>query len=702
MSVKELENIILEAADRDAADLHESILRALPQNCQDLELIRSHVPFLLESWSESGDMSAARAAFALDLLMAVPLESQISRAVLEKALKTLLDPEIPRAAAVKASGARDSLLPISEAARRAKLLSAVHPGTAAYFAAAKEFVLIAGIDPLTGEVAAEGVRSKTKWKIPVEDLPCRTTVFKRADGLMDTISPAVAPGVSYPLWKERVASLSVVAPAEEEIKQMAAAAFLPSVMKPDAFTSWMDGAVSDAAGGRELQRSASSARTIKELHVILSAAASGCRDVDDPVEVDGIRTVMSKFPQEPSPSEALMLLECAALLAPKLRDEQILRIFECLRSLPLWSSGTDEKSAAARTAWEKIDFKLVPSALRVARILLSERGLAAYCNFLPAKCWQLAAAECGIENLMKEIAAAPLLSADALAWIWKNRKTKAFAPAMRRLDFRSCIRALDSSASSSSSSKKDLKAMLSSDQDFQTHILHGVKDDPVVVMDLLAASGSFEQDEVKSLLVKLSRVSAELREFMRSEKGRGVAAQFKPQRETGSDKGGELLITSQKSFRMKMKELDRIINKDIPENTSAIAHARGFGDLRENAEYSAAKERQRFLNRRRAELEHELLSVRPVDFRNIVPGDRVVPGTSVIVEDESGSTTTYHLMGAWDGDPDRGILSCGSALARTLIGKMRSEKFQSADGKNLKIADIRKLPDEMLHEFADE
>src|SRR5690606_4720100 len=104
------------------------------------------------------------------------------------------------------------------------------------------------------------------------------------------------------------------------------------------------------------------------------------------------------------------------------------------------------------------------------------------------------------------------------------------------------------------------------------------------------------------------------------------------------------------------QELADIINKKIPENAAAIAHARSYGDLRENAEFKAAKENQKWLGRRRMELEKIVNETQATDFSDIEITDFVVPGSGVTME-ISGGSETYYLLGLYDSDPDRHILS---------------------------------------------
>lgn len=133
-------------------------------------------------------------------------------------------------------------------------------------------------------------------------------------------------------------------------------------------------------------------------------------------------------------------------------------------------------------------------------------------------------------------------------------------------------------------------------------------------------------------------------------------------------------ITSHRSYRERQELLDRIINVEIPQVAKDIALARSYGDLRENHEYKAAKEAQTILFRRRDELMQELHRVAPSDFRDL-PFDKAGLGTTVTLAYGDGKKETYYILGVWDGDPSRGIISSSSRMATAMIGHVAGEQL---------------------------
>ena len=114
-------------------------------------------------------------------------------------------------------------------------------------------------------------------------------------------------------------------------------------------------------------------------------------------------------------------------------------------------------------------------------------------------------------------------------------------------------------------------------------------------------------------------------------------------------------------------ELDRLKRVDRHAITKAIAEARAHGDLSENAEYHAAREKQSFIEGRIAELETKVGSAEVIDPPT--SGDRITFASTVLLEDESGKEIRYQIVGSDETDPARGRISILSPLARTLIGK---------------------------------
>ena len=117
-------------------------------------------------------------------------------------------------------------------------------------------------------------------------------------------------------------------------------------------------------------------------------------------------------------------------------------------------------------------------------------------------------------------------------------------------------------------------------------------------------------------------------------------------------------------------ELQRLKTQDRPAVIAAIAEARSHGDLSENAEYDAAKDRQGFIEGRIKEVEGKLAAAQIIDPAALDAGGKVVFGATVELEDEdSGDKVTYQIVGEDEADLKQGLINISSPIARALIGK---------------------------------
>ncbi len=117
-------------------------------------------------------------------------------------------------------------------------------------------------------------------------------------------------------------------------------------------------------------------------------------------------------------------------------------------------------------------------------------------------------------------------------------------------------------------------------------------------------------------------------------------------------------------------ELKQLKSTDRPHVIKAIADARAHGDLSENAEYHAAREQQGFIEGRINEIETRLASAEIIDVAQLPPGDRVVFGSTVDLEDQDeGSVVSYQIVGPDEADIRAGRISIASPIARALIAR---------------------------------
>jgi transcription elongation GreA/GreB family factor len=182
----------------------------------------------------------------------------------------------------------------------------------------------------------------------------------------------------------------------------------------------------------------------------------------------------------------------------------------------------------------------------------------------------------------------------------------------------------------------------------------------------LQLSPLFDELTKRSLLARIVKVFPDLESMIAGAQAQEKAAP---------------LVVSWSSLEKRKAEYEDLVKKKIPENTKEIAVARSYGDMRENFEFKAAKQMQAVLARQRAELEQALQNARGTSFEN-PDTSRVSIGTIVTVRDKaSKKQETYTILGAWDGDPDRNIISYQTAIGQALLGHKAGETVTLPNGE---------------------
>ncbi len=155
---------------------------------------------------------------------------------------------------------------------------------------------------------------------------------------------------------------------------------------------------------------------------------------------------------------------------------------------------------------------------------------------------------------------------------------------------------------------------------------------------------------------------------------------------------GKIPITV-RGVEMLRAELQRLKSKERPDVIAAISEARAQGDISENAEYDAAKERQGFIEGRIIEIESKLSSAQIIDPTQLDSDGRVVFGATVDLEDEtSGESVTYQIVGDDEADIKHNKVSISSPIARALIGKYAgdvAEVIAPGGNRSYEVVDVR-------------
>jgi transcription elongation GreA/GreB family factor len=258
------------------------------------------------------------------------------------------------------------------------------------------------------------------------------------------------------------------------------------------------------------------------------------------------------------------------------------------------------------------------------------------------------------------------LKSPVLLWILKFRELAKFKDLLSSLVGPRLITAVFSaidyeSLQSATTRRIPLAEILSDDRELLPQILDkGTEENAKDLAQALLLNPGFEDLSKRSLLARFIKRYPEIQLML---DGGDSSA---PSSTLVSD---DSLVVSQSSYDKKIADLDELTKEKIPANSLAIETAREHGDLRENAEYHMAKDEQKFLLARQAELQSEIMRAKPTDFTD-APEDSIGIGSVVNLTDQAnGESQEYIILGAWDSDPDNNVLSYLTPLGQKLLGE---------------------------------
>ena len=143
------------------------------------------------------------------------------------------------------------------------------------------------------------------------------------------------------------------------------------------------------------------------------------------------------------------------------------------------------------------------------------------------------------------------------------------------------------------------------------------------------------------------------------------------------------------------EKLRQLKTKDRPEISQAIAEARAHGDLKENAEYHAAKEQQGFIEAKIQEIEHALANAQVIDVKEIPETGRVIFGSTVTIYDiDNDKNIIYKIVGNLESNPDKGEISIDTPIAKGMVGKFVDDEINiktPSGSLNYEIIDVKHL-----------
>jgi transcription elongation GreA/GreB family factor len=250
-------------------------------------------------------------------------------------------------------------------------------------------------------------------------------------------------------------------------------------------------------------------------------------------------------------------------------------------------------------------------------------------------------------------------SSELLLWLAKDRNDS-FADVLGPEVFRAMLTGMERDQFLEKRSNR-LRDFILDDQELLVELIGSA--DLEVIKDLTRAlqlSPSFDDMDKRSLLARIVKSYPAIQSLISGDQS---------QKESN-------LIVSWESLERRKNEYHELVEKKIPANSKEIAVARSYGDLRENHEYKAAKEMQKLLMRRKAELEIQLVRARGTDFAN-PRTDIVSIGTVAHTTDlASSQAEAFTVLGAWDSEPEKGVVSYLSPIAQSLLNRKVGDEVE--------------------------
>jgi transcription elongation factor GreA len=287
-------------------------------------------------------------------------------------------------------------------------------------------------------------------------------------------------------------------------------------------------------------------------------------------------------------------------------------------------------------------------------------------NFVSAKLCRefvnLLVAE-GKMDLLKETLARLInqhtAGSELLLWLGRER-TDAYADILGPEVFRAMLTAMERDQFNEKRSNR-LREFILDDHELLAELTASA--DIEVVKDLTRAlqlSPVFDDMDKRSLLARLVKSHPAIQSLITGEQSRQDTS----------------VLVSWESLERRKEEYQELVQRKIPANSKEIALARSYGDLSENHEYKAAKEMQKILMRRKDELETQLTRARGTDFSN-ARTDVVSIGTVVQAMDlVANQPETFTILGAWDSDPEKGVISYLSPVAQSLLNQKVGDEVE--------------------------
>ena len=665
------------------------------------EDVSGKLELLWEGWS--GALSDVQSSFCLAAATCGAADTPLFRKVFATAVKRLLPPYLSGTPIMRALGVRDDKRPPVEVAARLRRLLALKVGVIIFIPSTGRWAVAGSVDAISGTLPVTAFAgSGGAARMPLEVILPEAVLLNPGTELSRLVEPLAKP---LPAEMLRGAfARRAVFPLDDDMMRQMAHAGCARGLDPAAFEAWWKGGASaPTAAAASAGRRSCDGRSIKEMKLLLAGEAkSGAKKFTDD-EAAAFAAFFAKLKPETAAREEKDLAEIVGTVFTRLDAAQVPGVFGALvGKTSFWPANPLTATLASLAVWGNVSAKVMEPLTQASFAVLKPEILSTLVMKLPLKALNFFVPNLDGGVLLDTVCRYRNCGADIMMWVWKNRKKLPDNELLDMVNIENVTRTLASEEPPKEwgAARRELRQLLMDDAAFQTRMLEAAAGNVEMVCTILQSALFLSSGERQSLIVKLARLSPSLRSQLESGAGSRIIHSDKNHPEDAPEVPVDTgLYTSVKSQKAMVRELEDIINVQIPENREALVTARAHGDFRENSEFDAAKERKRHLIRRRGELERDLAQVHPVMMSRVKVTDEAVIGCEIELKYDDGTIEVYQLLGAWDGDPQRKFLSYRARLGAAVLHRKVGEEFAAPGGRKCKLAAVRELSAELKAEL---
>ncbi|MDR0932932.1 MAG: GreA/GreB family elongation factor [Victivallales bacterium] len=693
------EDLLVTAISSPDKKTLESLLAALGSAGNPIPApIIEELNLLWEAWGED-ELDDAQGAFCIGLAALPMTDSPIFRKLLAQAVKAILPNYLSRSPIMKALGVRDEAVALNDFAARLQRLRTLKNGLIIFLPSSNRWGITGAIDNIGALVAVNTWGGNGgSAAIPLSTVLQEAALLTPGPELIKLIDSTR--GVISAAEFRTLVNRKALVPVSSDVMRQMAKSGCAKALDADAFEAYWNNSSGNSAAATS--RRSCDGRSLKEVDLLLSAEEKNNTTKFSDDEVAGFHRFFTNLKPDTANRDAKLLASIIARLFPRSDAQQLKEMLAALQNkAPFWPADPATAKIVSLGVWGELPAKDTEQLARVTAAIFPEEYLAACAMRVPLKALNALCAAVSDDALYELFIEQKSCTADFLLWIWKNRKKRDNPELVGLLNVDNVSRALaqDNLPKAWGAASRELRTLLLDNAEFQKQLIHAAGDDVLMFAAVLQGALFLNSGERQSLMVKLSRISSQLRDHLEDGAGQRILKAGIGKVEIDAPVGVEPNYTSVESHKRLIQELDDIVNIHIPENREALKIARAHGDFRENSEFDAAKERRNFLSRRRSELERELSRIQPINLRSVQVSDTAVIGSEIELKYEDGKIEVHQLLGAWDGDPERRFLAYRTRLGQAVLHRNIGDAIEIPDGRTCVLVAVRPLSEAIIAEL---